>query len=164
MNIKILKWSGLFLGVLLLGLSANFLLPVAISWASVNSSFSLTAADAIQAGYAGTKLITVTAIGRFPAPSFYFNTKDKVTSPLSETPNVVMVSVLPLSDAATKTLFNYGVDSHYFALAGISAQEATMLDGKVAINFIKGNNYVIVMGPDKKKIETFALAIAAKIQ
>jgi phage baseplate assembly protein gpV len=71
-----------------------------------------------------------------------------------------MVLPYQLTDGA---LFNYGSDSHDFSVAGSTGQEATMYDGRIAINFIKNSHYDIVIGPNQTKVEALASLMAAEI-
>ena len=128
-------------------------------------SISMTAADLQTAGFTQVKQIIAANGARFGGPDIYFSVSDKVTSSASEAPNVVMLKDLVLPYQLTSgALFNYGSDSHDFSVAGSTVQEATMYDGRIAINFIKNNHYDIVIGPNKTKVEALASLMAAKIK
>ena len=125
----------------------------------------VSAGDLAAAGFTQVKQIAPTAAGRFNGPNLYFSVADKVTSPASEAPNVVMISDLALPyQPGSNALYKYGADSHDFSITGGAGKEATLADGRIAINFSKGYNYVVVIGPNQTKIAALAGAIAAKIQ
>jgi len=132
---------------------------------AAGSSSGVTISDLTQAGFTQIKQISPNAAGKFNGPNLYFGVSDKVTSPTSEAPSLVMVDNLSLPyKPSTGALFNYGADSHPFSISGGTGQEATMADGRVAINFVKNNNYVVVIGPNQQKIEALAQIMAGKIQ
>lgn len=122
------------------------------------------AADLQKAGYTQVKPLAPTAAGRFKGPNLYFEVSDKVSAPTSEAPNVVMTEDFILPYQPTESaLFNYGADSQAFSVFGGSGKEATMPDGRVAINLIKGYHYVVVIGPNKVKVEALATSMAGKL-
>jgi hypothetical protein len=131
---------------------------------AAGNAISVTSSDLTKAGFTQVKAAK-SASGRFSGPALYFTVSDKATSASSEAPNIVMVSDLALPYApATTALFKYGADSHSFTLANAAGQEATLADGRIAINFIKGSNYVVIIGPNQAKLETLATNLAGKIQ
>ena len=163
----IAKFLKSFLAVgfaVLLVLLFVFFLNYNFSHAAGNANVAVSIADLKEAGFTKSKLLPP-ANGRFAGPNLYFSVSDKVLDASSEAPNVVMVEDLvaayPFSAGA---LFSYGVDSHDFAVAGGSAKEASMADGRSAINVVKGNHYLVLIGPNQAKIEKLALRLAAKIQ
>jgi hypothetical protein len=144
------------LGALTVGLSNS---------QAASNSMSVTTADLSRAGFTQVKAAVPTATGHFQGPNLYFTVSDKVAATSSEAPNLVMVSNLALPYAPASTaLFKYGQDSHDFSISGGLGQEATLADGRVAINFIKGSNYVVIIGPNQAKIEALTTIVAGKIQ
>ena len=132
---------------------------------AAGNSVPVTVSDLTQAGYASVTPIAPAANGRFAGPTLYFSVSDKVSSPSSEAPNVVMVSDLPLPYLpSTGALFKYSADSHDFSVSGAPGKEATLADGRIAVNFLKSYNYVVVIGPNQQKVEALAIEIAGKIQ
>ncbi len=130
-----------------------------------NTNHSVTADDLVKVGFTNVRQETPTAGGRFVGPNEYFEVSDKVASPDSEAPNIVMVSDFSSSqNLAGSTLFTYGSDSHDFAIPGGRGKEGAMFDGRTAINFVKNNHYIVIVGPNREKIEALALAVANKIQ
>ena len=61
-------------------------------------------------------------------------------------------------------LFNYGSSTQAVTVNGISGQEAQLDNGRVALNFAKGNYYIVVIGPDNQKVEKLAGIVAGKIK
>jgi hypothetical protein len=146
-----------------------FVVGAIIAWPWSNSraaaNISLTVNDLIRAGFSQVKVMSPATSGRFSGLNQYFSVSDKVSSPASEAPNIVMVSDLSLPYPPSSTaLFKYGADSQAFSIIGGQGQEATLTDGRVAINFIKSSNYVVIIGPNRSKIETLAVDLAGKIQ
>lgn len=150
----------LIVGVLALNLAGS---PAAASTAAA------TVADLTTAGYTQVKALAPQGGGRYSGPNLYFTVGDKVSSPSSEAPDVVAVSDLSLPYVpGNGALFQYGNDSHDFNISGGLAKEATMADGRTAINFLKaahaGSHYVVLIGPNQNKLEKLAADLAAKIQ
>jgi hypothetical protein len=135
------------------------------SKAAVIGSGSVTVADLQKAGFAQVKQLTPLTSGRFSGPNLYFSVSDKVTAVSSEAPNIVMAEdyILPYQ-LSSGALFNYGLDNHDFSIAGGSGKEATMADGRVAINFIKNSHYDVLIGPNKMKVESLISTMADKIK
>lgn len=129
--------------------------PATTSVPTASAPYSVTEADLQAAGFTGSfeKL-------QSSSPAQYFSVDDDAT----KTSKLLMISqqttptVLPES-----ALFTYGSDSKSFNIPGSKAKEATTNDGRVAINFIKGYQYVVIMGPNKTKVESLALALSQKI-
>lgn len=166
MSRKFLKSFFIILGLSVFLLIFGLFFRLSLSRAASAASASLMEADLQKAGFTQVKQIApTTATGRFAGPQLYFQVSDKVTAPNSEAPNVVMVSDFVSTYQLGKgALFNYGADSHDFSVLGGSGQEATMFDGRVAINFIKNNHYDVIIGPNKSKIEALATLLAGEIQ
>jgi len=133
---------------------------------SSQAAASVTPADLQIAGFTQVKQLTPIAGGRFSGPNLYWQVSDKVTAPTSEAPDVVMAEdfLAPYTLSSGATLYVYGSDSHAFGVTGGNGQEATMGDGRIAINFIKNNHYDVIMGPNQAKIEALASIMAGKIQ
>lgn len=115
-----------------------------------------------------TNVQVATPVGaRFIGPTDYFTVADTVDPKNSEAPNVVMVdsSYYPYADKLPDTaLYVHGTDNHPFDISGGKGQEATAGDGRIAVSFVKGNNYTVVIGPNKLKIEALALGIANEVK
>jgi len=60
-------------------------------------------------------------------------------------------------------LFGYGSSSVSVNVSGAKAQAAELDNGRVALNFAKGNYYIVIIGPDAQKVENLANEIAGKI-
>lgn len=151
----------MFLTPVLLLAAGAFLLLFSLVKADGQSA-KVTAADLTAAGFSAPQLITPVN-GKYLGSNLYFSLTDKLAS--SSEPDQVMVDYLTLpympSDGA---LFSYGSDSHTFPISGGAGREATIADGRTAINFIKGYNYIVVVGPKTSKVESLATTLASKIQ
>ena len=138
-----------------------------IHWSLVHADAGaalINSADVQRSGFTQVKQEMPTAAGHFNGPNLYFSVSDKVGAD-SEAPNIVMVSNQSLAyNPPLGSLVVYGSDVHSFIIPGGVGQEATMTDGRVAINFIKGHNYVVIIGPNPQKIENLAALVAGKIQ
>jgi len=156
-----------------LSIKKMFLTPVLLLAAGVflllfhpvkadGQSAKVTAVDLTTAGFSGPQLIAPVN-GKYLGSNLYFSLTDKLA--INSEPDQVMVDYLTLpympSDSA---LFNYGSDNHIFPISGGAGREATITDGRTAINFIKGYNYIVVIGPETPKVEALATALASKIQ
>jgi hypothetical protein len=150
---------------------AGAILLVSVGALTISSSFSqaagayvVSAADLQKVGFKGVTQNKPNASGRFQGPNLYFEVSDKVAA-TSEAPNLVMVSDTAYPyNLPTSSLFKYGADSHNFTVAGGLGQEATLSDGRLAINFIQGKHYAVIIGPNKQKIEALTNLLAQKIQ
>lgn len=132
---------------------------------AASSSIKISASDLKDVGFTNFKALKPIANGRYQGPNLYFLINNKNISPKFKTYNIVMIDNLLLPYTPSKgALFNYGLDNHNFQIPNGIGEEATMVDGRTAINFIKGHHYIVVMGPDQVKIETLSLALANKIQ
>ena len=157
------SWLGIIAAAAFIIVGAIIIWPWSNSLAAANN-ISLTANDLVRAGFSQVKVMAPAASGRFGGPNQYFSVSDKVSSPTSEAPNIVMISDSSLPyPPASSALFQYGTDSQVFSIIGGQGQEATLADGRVAINFIKSSNYVVIIGPNRSKIETLAVDLAGKI-
>lgn len=161
---KLLKSGGIL--TVLVGLASLGILVFSSSNSRAASDIlSVNTADLSTAGFTDIKQLAPITSGRFSEPNLYFSVSDKTSSKDSEAPNVVMVDSLFLPyTPANGALFNYGLDSHTFQIFGGAGKEATMADGRFAINFIKNNNYIVVIGPSQAKVEVLATTLASKIQ
>jgi len=130
------------------------------------SQLQITASDLQNAGFTGVKQESPQAGGRFRGPADYFEVSDRVNDPQSEAPNIVMVDSAYHNNfsLANGDLYVYGTSSHPFDIVGGRGQEGTMFDGRIAINFIKGNNYTVIMGPNRQKIEALAQLVVQKVK
>ena len=161
---KILQSAAVILGIGILVVILAIFFRLNYSRAAATAVF-VSAADLQAAGFIQAKPLTPTASGRFSGPNLYFEVSDKVTAPSSEAPNIVMAEVFVVPyQLVTGALFNYRADSRDFQVLGGSGKEATMADGRVAINFIKNYHYDVIIGPSKTKIEALASLLAGKIQ
>lgn len=125
-----------------------------------------TVADLTSAGFTGIKTDPPDK-QTFLGPTDYFTVADSVSAKTANLPHIVMVDsssypyVDQLPDAA---LYKYSVNDQSFAITGGTGDEATLSDGRTAVSFIKGNNYTLVIGPDKQKTEALALVMAGKVK
>ncbi len=114
----------------------------------------------IQAGYSVIKQ-EIPSAGRYAPPNIYFRVKEESTPSFkSDTTNLVVIfqalnyiSVLP----------NYGSNITSFPISEGQGQEGIMPDGRTAINFVKKNVYLVIIGPIAKKVEKLATIISDKI-
>jgi len=163
MNKQILRLSLMVLGFTVFFSAFSFFFRSSLSKAAGNNSNFVNVADLQTAGFTQVKQIAPTSAGRFTGPELYFQVSDKVTVPTSEAPNVVMVYDFVASyQLGNGALFNYGPDDHDYNISGGSGKEATLFDGKVAINFVKNNHYDVIIGPNKAHVEALAQIMAAK--
>ncbi|MBU6415383.1 hypothetical protein KGQ34_04065 [Patescibacteria group bacterium] len=126
---------------------------------------SITANDLASAGYArGTQQRPQTAM--YLPPNVYFWVHE---DPNDNSNNLLMVSQYHQDAPFDSPLFDYGahgnVTSHSVDIPGGRGQEAPLLnDGRIALNFAKGNYYIVIIGPNSQKVERLAVLIAEKIQ
>jgi len=120
----------------------------------------------IQVGFSNVKQETETPSGRFKTPPYYFEVSDRVDATSSEASNIVMVYIYNSPDVFTTdtSFYTYGSDSHSFTIIGGVGKEGTMFDNRIVVNFTKGSTYVVVIGPNKQKIEGLAILVAQEIQ
>ncbi len=74
-----------------------------------------------------------------------------------------MISEVPIANP-NEPLFLYGSSTIPFVIPNGRGQEATTIDGRTVINFIKNHEYVVVMGPGSQQVENLALIVAEKVQ
>ncbi len=126
------------------------------------NSAPVTADDLRAAGFSNIAP-EMSPSGRFSGPAYYFQVGDWVDDPRSEAPDIVMVSKhtspSPLTD---QSLYAYASSSQAFEISGGQGKEGSLADGRTAINFIKGNDYFVIIGPDAQKIENLARELADK--
>jgi len=130
---------------------------------------SITAEDVASAGFVSPQVQPPTVDGNYqPASYFWVNGQNAVTAlGGSSVQNLVMVSVVPTSPGY-KTLFDYSASytssSTPFAIDGGIGQEfAGLSQGRTVINFIKNDDYVVIIGHDTSKVEALASIVASKI-
>lgn len=103
--------------------------------------------DLTRAGFVNVKSVAEKS-GQYLAPAQYFGVNNN---------QVLLVFNLP---TAPQTLFNYGTGVNYGALGKI----ATIADGRTAINFVAGGHYVVIIGPDVKKVTALADILVEKLK
>ncbi len=153
-----------FLAFFSICLAALFSLLIHYSHAAdiAGQPIIITAADLTSAGFTNAQ-VADPANNRFITPPYYFTVAEKADL-TSEAPNIVMVSILSTVSSPSQLPYTYGTNNSDFTINGGIGKEGTMSDDRVAINFFKGNNYVVIIGPDKQKIEQLATIVANKIQ
>jgi hypothetical protein len=130
---------------------------------------SLATTDIYAAGYAQVSTQDPVLVGqtatssytRYALPNRYFWVNGAPER--STLANLLMVAQYHVSPTDTVTLFNYGTARHPFSISGGTAQEGKLADGRIALNFLKGQYYVVIIGPIQQNIETLARIIAKKI-
>jgi hypothetical protein len=159
MNKKIISITMLVLVIITITLFKS-----KISQATPDTASSpVIVSDLAKAGFTGVKQEVPLAGGRFSGPALYFAVSDKVmTDSTSEAPNIVMVSDLQADAGALA--YTYGSNSHAFDIAGGQGKEGIMFDARITINFVKNGHYVVIIGPNKQKIEALASLASQKIQ
>ena len=121
---------------------------------------TITIDDLTQAGYSGITQQEFQGT-KYRPPNLYFWVNNGNENDLG---NLVMVFVYDNGFHYTDGLFNYGTAIHQISIIGSRAQEGKLAgDTRTAVNFAKGNFYVVVFGPDSQKVETLAAIIANKI-
>ena len=127
-------------------------------------SANVNIAELTQAGYTSVQ-VEPPANGRFAAPTQYFRVHE-TGDPAQETSNLVMVSRYQspsITATTTAALFAFGTNIHSLTIAGATAQESTVYDGRLFIDFVKNGNYVSLFGPDQAKAEALAQAVAGSL-
>ncbi len=132
---------------------------------AAGNTIKVSASDLTNAGFTGVKKIKPQANGRYVGPNLYFSVNNKLSPADSKIPKAVMIDDLLLPyNPPTGALFIYGSDSHSFNIHDGAGKEATIADGRTAINFVKGYHYIVVIGPNKTDTENLASNLANKIQ
>lgn len=129
-------------------------------YAQSSYTLDISSNDLNKAGYIEVTQQPPEGLMYQPATYFWVNgTLDK-----TNVANLLMISQYHQDTPYTNTLFNYGISRQQFTIPGGVGQENVLAnDSRVALNFAKGNYYIVIIGPDLKKIEALALIIAAKI-
>ncbi len=132
---------------------------------AANRILTVSVQDLSQAGFSNVQKILPETSGRYDGPNLYFSVSDLGQVVKSSTAHIVMIDnlLLPYQPAAG-ALFKYGANSRAFQISSGAGKIATITDGRTAINFIKGDHYVVVIGPDQARVEALATALANKIQ
>jgi|GEM_PF-1973553 len=123
----------------------------------------ITADDVRAAGFAGTirqEVPTDTPYLMYRPPAIYFRVGNVHTNQISD---LLMISEVPIANP-NEPLFLYGSSTIPFVIPNGRGQEATTIDGRTVINFIKNHEYVVVMGPGSQQVENLALIVAEKVQ
>jgi len=124
-------------------------------------AISITTDDLAQAGYSGATE-QPPQDNLYQLPNLYFWVHEDLKSK-DNTSNLLMVSQYTSGSNYTDTLFSYGTSTHSVFINGTSAQEGKLADGRTALNFSKGTYYLVIIGPNAKKVEALAVLLAAKI-
>jgi hypothetical protein len=96
-----------------------------------------------------------------PAQYFWVDSDSGDTTNVA---NLLMVSIYHQNSAYTDPLFSYGSSRQPFAIQGGTGEEAVLnSDTRTAINFSKGDYYVVIIGPTAANVEALAAIVAGKI-
>jgi hypothetical protein len=120
------------------------------------SILDVTPTDLAQAGYTGN---VEQVFREVKYPAVYFKTNEYQVDDVN---NVLMVSQYYSESMYTDALFNYGTNRHSVVISGGQGQEGE-IGRRVALNFSKGHYYIVIIGPNSKKVEALASLIASKI-
>jgi hypothetical protein len=116
--------------------------------------------DVINSGYSKAILKQPTDT-MYKVPNLYFSVGENGKDSIS---NLLMIDIYYQDSPYSSALFNYGKNGHPVSIQGAIAQEALLAnDERVALNFSKGNYYIVIIGPNKQKVESLAKIIANKI-
>lgn len=143
--------------------------PAQNSYATANSSvpqhyLSVTSNDVANAGYTGVSQQQPDGTN-YQSPNLYFwvNGASRTNTMPDGNFDLLMVSQYTDGTPYTADLFSYGTSTQSVGVNGARAQEAKLSDGRVALNFAKGNYYIVIIGPDAQNVESLANIVAKKI-
>lgn len=132
-----------------------------IEASSSNKVPSVTMDDLRQAGYGNISVQEAQQDGKYRLPNLYFWVNGQSTTDLH---NLFAISIYDNGSPYTSKLFDYGINIHPISIRGGQGQEGQLInDTRVALNFAKGNFYIVLIGPDSQKVESLANIIAGKI-
>ncbi|MEI6378197.1 MAG: hypothetical protein WCO55_00920 [Candidatus Falkowbacteria bacterium] len=116
--------------------------------------------DLRQAGFVNTEIKTPSDTMPSPAP-LYFKVKES-----SGGSNEVMVYhyTSPYAFGSLDGLYSYTVNSQAYFIDGGFGKETQLADRRTVLSFVKGYDYVVIIGPDNTKVEKLAVALAKKIK
>jgi hypothetical protein len=129
-----------------------------------DQTITITSGDLAGAGY--TKVTEQQPEEtEYQAPNTYFwvDGASANNTMINNTFGLVAISQYTNGSTYTDDLFNYGTTSSPVTINDARAQETKLNDGRVALNFAKGNYYIVIIGPDSSKVENLAQEIAGKI-
>ena len=122
-------------------------------------TLKISTSDLIKAGYANVTYQPPQEDMYQPATYFWVDGAPDKTN----LTNLLMVSQWTDGTPYTQELFNYG-GSQSVTIQGGRGQEGQLNgDNRIALNFAKGNYYIVIIGPTAQKVEALANIIADKI-
>lgn len=144
-------------------------IPARQNYGAVNDSsqktyLSVVSGDILNAGYTGVTEQQSDGTN-YQSPNLYFwvNGASRTNTMPDGNFDLLMVSQYTDGTPYTADLFSYGTSTRSVGVSGARAQEAKLADGRVALNFAKGNYYIVIIGPDSQKVESLANIVAKKI-
>ncbi len=126
---------------------------------------TVTMDDIKNAGYMGiTEQQPEGTDYQFPNSYFWVNNASESNKMSGDTLNLLMIAQYTDGTPYTADLFSYGTSTHLVNVTGAqAAQEAQLDNNRVALNFAKGDYYIVIIGPDAQDVESLANIVANKI-
>jgi hypothetical protein len=154
--------------VLILGVA--ILVSLYLSWKLQSSRLKQNPGSSVQTGVGAgdiQKVGYIIDVDQSGLPNnelnSYFRVKEYVLSDDSKTRNIVFISRFHYFASPPKRLPYYGSNIRDIEIAGVDAQEGQMPDGRISVNFVKGKEYVILVGPNAIKLRALAQIILQHI-
>lgn len=156
-KIKIISIA--ILAVALFVAISNWALAEIIDTSSTGSGMAINIHDIESASFTSVRQQLQTPDGHYPSPNlYYWVDKSDVTDITAD--NLLMVSITTVYNNFTG-IHEYPA-SQSFKLGDINGLEG-FEEKRTTIDFIKNNQYVVIIGPGKDKVEKIAAIVAAKI-
>lgn len=139
---------------------SNGALAAIMDTSSAGSGPAINTRDIESAGFTSVRQQPQTPDGRYPSSNLYYWV-DKPTDATDITAdNLLMVSITTVFNTFTG-IHEYPA-SQSFNVGDIHGLEGTE-GNRTTIDFVKNNQYVVIIGPGKDKAEKMAVIVAGKI-